>query len=697
MSVKSATRSSQSRLRVEPPREPAKIRNVVLVGHSGVGKTTLVEHLLAHCGAVPRAGNVADGTTISDSDPVEIAQQRSVFLSVCPLMHRGVLINLIDTPGFADFVGELRAGLRAADAVVFVVSAADDLDEATLALWEECAALGTPRIVAISRLDAPRADLDKTLVACREAFGGMDGNAVVPLFLPAEDGNSLIDLLNPSAADRGHQAERVELIEGIIAESEDETLLDRYLAGDELDPASLRSDLHTAVARGHFHPVIPVCGPADLGLAELRDLIESGLPTPDERPGPATTTTSGGIGPELTCNPDGPLAAEVVRTWVDSYLGRLSLVRVFSGTLVSGAALHVSGHGGEPRGHPDHDADFRSATVLTTTLEPVERIVAGDLCVVSRLDSAETGDTISALEQPLLIQPWTMPESLLPIAVRALTRNDEDALARSLARLSAADPGIRIERNSGTGQLVLWCLGEAHADVVLARLRAGGAQVETEPVRVALLATFTSAAQGHGRQVKQSGGHGQYGICDIEIEPLPRGSGVEFVDKVVGGAVPNNFIGSVEKGVRAQLAQGVVGSIPIVDVRVRLVDGKAHSVDSSDAAFQVAGALAVKDAASHGKVQLLEPIDSVEIVVTDDHIGAILSDLSGRRARVTGTEPVASSRPGNRSMIHAEVPAAELLRFAVTLRSITGGAGEFRRRPLRHEPAPEAVAANMLG
>jgi len=673
--------------------DPAQLRNIAVVGHSGVGKTTLIEHLLAAAGALPRAGSIADGTTISDSDPVEIEQQRSVFLSVCPTRWRDVVINLLDTPGFTDFVGELRAGLRGADAALFVVSAAEDIDQTTQALWEECAALGTPRAVVVNRLDAPRADVAHTVAACRQAFGGVDGNAVLPLYLPDVDNETLIDLLSDAGE---HAEQRAALIEAVIAESEDETLLESYLGGEELDPATLAADLHDAVGRGHFHPVIPVCAGTDLGLTELLDLIARGFPSPLERPLPQAWTPVGAPGPELRCDPSGPLAAEVIRTWVDPYLGRLSLARVFSGTLRNDTALHVSGHGGAERGHPDHDDDEKSANLLDAGLNPIDAAVAGQLCVVARLASAETGDALSEQGQPLSILPWQMPDAQLPIAVTAATRNDEDGLAKALTRLAAADPSLRIDRNADTGQLVLWCLGEAHRDVVLARLRAAAA-IELEPVRVPLLATFTVAAEGHGRLVKQSGGHGQYAICDLRVEPLPRGSGIEFVDKVVGGAVPSNYIGSVEKGARHQLEQGIQPGVPVTDVRIILHDGKAHSVDSSDAAFQTAGSLAVKDAASKGNVQVLEPIDTVAITVSDDQIGNILSDLSGRRARVTGTEPVESERPGSRSVVHAEIPQLELLRYAATLRSLTGGAGSFSRSYLRHDPAPAAVAAALIG
>jgi elongation factor G len=334
---------------------------------------------------------------------------------------------------------------------------------------------------------------------------------------------------------------------------------------------------------------------------------------------------------------------------------------------------------------------------LGSTLRPTERAIAGDICAVGRLGAAETGDTISAKSAPLLMAPWEMPEPLLPIAVQAATRADEDALAKALGRLTAGDPTVRIERHPVTGQLVLWCLGEAHAEVVLERLRATGAHVDTVPLRIALHETFTVEARGHGRLVKQSGGHGQYAVCDVIVTPLPRGSGVEFEEKVVGGAVPSQFIGSVEKGVRAQLAQGLDQEhVPVVDVRVTLVDGKAHSVDSSDAAFQTAGSLAVKDAAVNGKLTLLEPVAAVDITVPDAHVGAVLSDLSGRRGRVTGTEPDPSAMVGmERTIVHAEIPDAELIRYATSLRSITAGTGRFTRQFARYDLVPPNVAAAL--
>jgi elongation factor G len=694
--------------------QPGRVRNVVLVGHSGAGKTTLVEALLAATGTIGRAGEVTEGTTVSDSDPAAVRQQRSVSLACAPIMHDGIKVNLLDTPGYADFVGELRAGLRAADAALFVVSAVDGMDAATVALWEECASVGMPRAVAVTRLDHARADFDETVALCQRVFG----DNVLPLYLPMldDDGVSVVGLLGLITArvfdyTKGHpptvrepdaehlpaiEESRGELLEGIIAESEDETLMERYLGGEDIETSTIITDLEKAVANGSFYPVIPVCAVTGLGLDALLEVLTSAFPTPGEHALPAVVGLDGSPRDTINCDPNGPLVAEVVKTTIDSYVGRVSLIRVFSGTLKPDVAIHVAGHGMAERGHADHDGDERISHIyspLGATLREVPLCVAGDICAITKSTVAETGDTISAKAAPLLVAPWDMPEPLLPVAIVAKTRSDEDAMAKNLARLVAGDPTMRLERNPETHQLVLWCMGEAHADVVLDRLRAGGVELHTEPVRVSLRESFSGPAKGHGRHVKQSGGHGQYAVCDIDVEPLPRGAGFEFVDKVVGGSVPHNYIPSVEKGVRAQMEHGIVAGFPIVDLRVTLYDGKAHSVDSSDAAFQTAGALALKDAADKVQVSLLEPIDDIVIKVPDQFVGGVLSDLSTRRGRVLGTE--ADPDAAERSLVHAEVPATELVRYAVELRSMTSGTGTFSRTFVRHDPMPSNLADHV--
>jgi elongation factor G len=683
---------------------PEQVRNVALVGHSGAGKTLLIEALLAAHGMISRKGSIAEGTTVGDSDPSAVRQQRSVTLSLVPLLLNGIKVNLLDTPGYPDYIGELRAGVRAADAALFVVSAVDGIDATTTALWGECERLGTPRAVVITRVDHPRADYDGALAACQQAFG----DSVLPLYVPVRTGGETTGLLGlltgmvsdysagePRATTRdadpgersGSETARGQLIEGIIAESEDETLMDRYLGGEDIDADVLVADLETAVARGSFFPVLPTSAITGLGTAELMQILTRGFPSPVECGLPDVTDLAGAPAAALACDPAGPLAAEVVRTTIDPFLGRVCLTRVFSGTLREDTPVHVGGHGLTDRGHQDHDTDERLTHLyspLGANLRPVAHCVAGDICAVAKLGSAETGDTISGKDQPLLLATWEMPEPLMPVAVEADSRSDEDALARSLAKVAAGDPTLRVERNAETHQLVLWCMGEAHAEVVLDRLRDQGVKLHTIGVVTPLRETFAAPAAGHGRHVKQSGGHGQYAVCDIDVEPLARGGGFEFVDKTVGGVIPGTFISSVEKGVRAQMQKGLAAGFPVVDLRVTLVGGKAHSVDSSDAAFQAAGALALREAAAAGRIQLLEPVSSVSITVAEEHVGAVMSDLSARRGRLTGTV----SSGGELTEISAEVPDQELLKYAVELRALTAGTGRFRRRYLRHDPVP---------
>ena len=695
---------------------PDRIRNVVLVGHAAAGKTALAEALLVATGAITRAGRVEDGTTVTDHEEVEHRLGRSVSVTVASTTHEGVKINIVDTTGHADFVGEVRAGLRAADAALFVVSAVDGVDGSTRMLWEECAAVGMPRAVVVTHLDHHRGDFAETLAVCQRVFG--DG--VQPLYLPLLDEHEvpagLIGLLSQKVFDSssGTRTEReadtaqleaitdprAALIEGIIQESEDDTLLERWLEGEEVAFDTLVSDLETAVARGSFHPVLPVLSTTGLGIPELLEVVVRGFPSPLEHPLPTVTTPSGDPREPITCDPAGPLVAEVVKTTTDPYVGRLSLVRIFSGTLTPDATVHICGHfaqfAGADRGRADHDVDERVGAVsrpLGATLTPIPSGIAGDIVAVARLTKAETGDTLSDPSAPALMEPWVMPDPLLPTAVTARTSTDEDKLSSGLARLAAEDPTVRVEMNPDTRQLVLWSMGEAHLEVMLDRLRTRQSlDVDTEPVKVALRETLKAPATGHGRHVKQSGGHGQYAVCDIEVLPLPQGTGYEFVDKVVGGSVPRQFIPSVDKGVRAQMEKGVAAGYPMVDLRVTLVGGKAHSVDSSDAAFQTAGSLALKEAAAAAGVAMLEPIDAVAITVDDEYVGTVMGDLSSRRGRVTGTQSVGAGR----TEVSAEVPAIELTRYAIDLRSLAHGTGSFTRRYLQHSPMPQHQAEKVV-
>ncbi|MFG3052905.1 elongation factor G-like protein EF-G2 [Kitasatospora sp. NPDC048239] len=671
--------------------DPRHLRNVVLIGCSGVGKTTLAESLALAAGAVNRPGRIADGNTVSDHEDIEHQQQRSVQLSLLPLEWNGIKVNLLDPPGHPDFAADLRAALHTADGAVFVVSATEPITAPTRALWRQCAAESIPRAIAVAKLDVARSSFEDILTACHDAFG-LGPDTLRPLFLPVHQGDrptGTVDLLTGRGyGEAGQEVDagqapgagpaRESLVEAISGQ--DDTLMERYLAGETLDTDALEAGLRREVLACALHPALPTTD-SGIGAAELLDLITTAFPDPTERTRP---------GPD--CDPDAPLAAQVVRVTSDAYVGRVSLLRIYAGTLHPDTHIHLTG----PEHSGDHQEGDERVTGLTSPFgklqRPVPHALAGDLVSAAKLTSARSGDTVHEPGHPVKLDGWTLPEPLLPIAVEAHSKADDDKLSQALNRLTAEDPALRLEQNPDTHQLVLWCTGEAHAEVVLDRLRGRhGVHVDTVEPRVALRETFGTAAAGHGRLVKQSGGHGQYAICELEVEPLPAGSGFEFQEHVVGGAVPKHFIPSVEKGVRAQLAKGVSTGHPLVDVRVTLTDGKAHSVDSSDSAFQAAAALALRDAAEHAVIRLLEPVAAVSVLLPDDYLGAVLGDLSARRGRVLGTE---TGGPGL-TLLRAEVPELELARYPVDLRSLTHGTAEFSRAYLRHEPMPAALAARL--
>ena len=694
---------------------PDRIRNVALVGPAGSGKTTLMESLLHAAGASTRRGTINEGTTIGDSDPVAIRQKRSVGVAVASFAWKDTVVNLIDTPGYADFMGELRAGLRGADAALFVVSSVDGVDAATARLWDECEFVGLPRAIVVTNLDKERADFDETLAVCQRVFTG--GGGVLPLFLPlhGDDGvvAGFVDLLDEqlwdwssgtvavTPAEERHRElienERGSLIEGVVTESEDEDLMDRFIGGEHVDVDILTTDLEKAVARGHFHPVMGhAVTAANVGSELILDLIVRAFPSPTEHPMPTVSRIDGSPAEPITADPSGPLVAEIIKTTSDPYVGKVSIVRVFSGTLEGDAIVHVSGHFSPGTGHQDHDLDERIghlSAILGSQFTDVPAAMAGSIVAVSKLTKAETGDTLSSPDNPLLMSPWQMPEPLLPLAIKPRSAGDEDKLGTALSRVAAEDPTLRIDHPEETGQIILWTLGEAHADLVLDRIRTRyGVEVDSAPVRASMRETFAGPANGNGRLVKQSGGHGQYAVVDVLVEPLPAGTGFEFVDKIVGGAVPRNFIPSVEKGVRHQMTLGVAAGYPVVDIRVTLLDGKFHTVDSSDMAFQTAGAMALKDAAAKSTINLLEPVVTLTVIAPDEHVGAVIADMSTRRGMIKGT----TSLPGGRSQVEAEVPEAEISRYAIDIRSITHGTGEFMREPAGFGAVPAAIAKRLM-
>ncbi len=680
---------------------PDDVRNVVLIGTAGSGKTSLFENLLR--ARVP-------GYRGEKDDPERLSQ-----LYLASLVQGDVQVNLLDAPGHPDFVGELRAGIRAADAAIFVISAADGVDPAAQALWEECAEANLPRIIALAKMDAAHADFDTVLAELQGALG----EGVLPTHIPVGSGtglNGTVGVLSRrfrdyaggstptlTEGDDSHAA-LIEpyvgpLMEGLIQEADDAELMESYLEGNDPGRDYLLDDLMKASAGANLYPVVPVVATSGVGTEELLSLIEHGFPTPSLHPNPTMVKLNGDeVGP-APCDPSAPLVAQVIRTTTDPFAGRLSMVRIFSGTLAADSTVHVSGHksffgGDETAAATDHDGDERVGQIqvaIGSELVGKPKAIAGEIVMLPKLATAETGDTLSSKDNVVVIPNWRTPEALLPLAIKAATRNDEDKLASALQRLAVEDATVRLARGA-SDQLVLWTTGQAHADLLLGRLKDRyGVNVAQEDVKIALKETFVAPASAQGRHVKQSGGHGQYAVVQIEVAPLERGAGFAFVDKVVGGAVPRQFIPSVEKGAKAQLEKGLVAGYPMVDVQVTLVDGKAHSVDSSDMAFQMAASAALKEAAAKpGTTALLEPLDLVEVTVGEDYMGAVMTDLTGRRGQLQGTDQV-----GRKIVIKALVPQLELARYAIDLRGLAHGSGTFTREFSHYELLPSNLVASL--
>lgn len=701
-----------------------RLRNVVLVGHTGAGKTMLAEAVLARTGTIPRLGRVEDGTTVTDHLPVEHRLHHSVRLAVAEATVADdalvpgtaaapVRLTLLDTPGHPEFVGGLRAGLQAADAALFVVSAVDGVSAPTRMLWEECAAVSMPRAVVVTHLDSPGADFDAIVDICERLFGAGVQPLTLPLLADDDTPAGILGLLTRTVftdtdtgtgatattrpAELAHReavsGRRTALVEALVAESEDESLLDRYLAGEDLAGAALVPDLVGAVARGAIQPVLACVPTTGVGVAQVIELVVRGFPAPARREPPPVTWPDGEPRAPITGEADGPLVAEVVRTSADDDQGRVSVVRVFSGTLLPGQLVHGSGHQGT--------ADRRERVgdlhrVQGAGRRGVPRAVAGEVVAVTGLEHTETADTLSDPDEPAVLEPWVVPEPSLPVGVSPRSPDQRARLVEALDGLRAEDPSARVVVDAETGQLVLWTIGEAHREVLLDRLRTRwGVPVTTTPVLVAVRETFTAAATGAGRAVHRCGGDREVVVVELQVAPLPPGAGVQVVAAGDDATVPAQHLAAVEHAARARLAQGLRAGYPVVDVQVLVRNGRSHPVDPADGSFQAtlaaATALALQDAAATAGITLLEPVDRVRTEVDDEYLGAVLADLSARRARVTGT----SAADGSRTTVVAEVPAFELAGYAVDLRGLGHGTAVLTRSYAHHAPAPPQVAARL--
>jgi elongation factor G len=676
---------------------PAKIRNVALVGHGGSGKTTLVEALLAGSGAIARAGRTGEGTSTTDFEPEEVKRGISISLATAPVERDGHKINLLDTPGYADFIGEVVAALSAADLAVLVVSAVEGVEVQTEAVWRIADDMGLPRMIFVSKLDRERSSYERTLEQLRETFGA----GIAPLELPIgeeagfrgvadllsdtaifyEDGGSSTGPIPDEMGQLEHQVHD-NLVEGIVVADDD--LMERYLEGEVPSPKELGDTLAKGVAAAAVFPV--VCGSAlkGVGVDRLASLICEIGPSPLDRP--PVRVSAGGGKQEVRPDPEGQPLARIFKTVADPYVGKISMMKVVSGTVRPDAVLT------NPRTH----ADERLHSLFTMRGKeqvPVPEGVSGDIVAVAKLSDAATGDTLAPKGTPVVVQGPPPMSPVLSIAIQPKSKGDEDKLMTALHRLQDEDPALVVTRNDETHQTVLSGMGETHLSVAAEKLqRKFGVEVLTEDVKVPYRETITRPAEAEGKYKKQTGGHGQFGVANLRIAPLERGAGFEFIDKIVGGAIPRQFIPAVEKGIVEAMAQGGVYGFPVVDVQVTCYDGKYHSVDSSEMSFKMAGALGFRAALEQAGPVILEPISELEVTVPPAYQGDVLGDLNSRRGRVQGTE----SANNQEQVVIALVPTSEVQRYAIDLRSITGGRGRFSLRHHHYDVLPQHLAERLV-
>ena len=639
-----------------------QIRNVVLLAHSGAGKTSLAEAMLHATQAINRPGRVEDGNTASDFEPEEHRRQTSLQLAVLPCVWKGVKINVIDTPGYADFLGETVSALRAADAAVIVLSAPSGVEVGAEIAWQRVRDLGIPTIVFVNKMDREHADYEATMAQVRSQFG----SRCAPINLPigAESSFSGVASCVAGNAPDGMEdaiATAKDQLGEAVAETDDDLTM-KFLDEGSLSDEEIAQGLSNGVRTGQTVPVLAGSSVTELGIGELMDAIVSYIPSPADSP--AVTATKGGADVELTADANGPLAAFIFKTTADPFVGKLSFFRVMSGTLSANSEAFDSGSG-------DTERIGQVFVPLGKKQESVPSLAAGDIGSVSKLAHAVTGDTLTSKADPVILPRVEYPEPVYHIAVHPKSKADLEKLSSSLARLTEEDPSLVLHRDQATAELVIAGQGNTHVEVMAERAkRKFGVELELAPPRVAYRETISRTTKVEYKHKKQTGGHGQYGHVLLRLEPRGRGEGFEFASEVVGGNVPREYIPAVEKGIHKTMDEGALAGFPIVDVRVVLTDGSSHSVDSSGQSFEIAGSMAMKKGVVEASPTLLEPVMRMAIVTPEQFAGAVVSDLNTRRAHISGMTPV-----GGVAHIEAEVPQSEAQQYSTHLRALTQGRG----------------------
>lgn len=673
-----------------------QLRNVGLFSHGGAGKTSLAEAMLFNAGVINRLGKVEEGSTVSDYEPEEAKRGISIQLSLLPFEWRGNKVNVIDAPGYADFVGETRQAVRVADGAIILFDAVSGVEVGSELVWRYADEYMLPRLVFVNRIDRDNADFFRTLNQIRERLG----QKVIAIQIPIgtqDKFQGVVDLVEMKAylGAKGEEAAipaevagdaesyREKLVEAVA--EQDDALIEKYLEGEEITNEEIKTGLRNATIAGKIAPALVGTGTANKGITRLMDAIVDYLPSPADRGEVKATLAQTGQEELLKPAESSPLAALVFKTTADPFVGKLTYFRVYSGSISSDSHVWNANKGREERIGTLY-------VVRGKTQEPAQTLTAGDIGAVAKLQETGTGDTLTQKDHQVVLESMTFPKPSFSVSVQPKTKADLDKLSNALTRLVEEDPTITVYKDPDTGETVMSGMGESHVDVAVEKMRRKfGVDVVTGVPRVPYKETITTSTNAEYKHKKQTGGHGQYGHVFLEVEPKPRGEGFEFAERVVGGVVPRQYIPAVEKGVRESIGEGVLAGYPVVDVKVTLYDGSFHPVDSSEMAFKLAASQAFKKALSQAQPVLLEPIMNVSITVPDQYMGDVMGDLNTKRARVLGMEP----QDGN-SVIHAQAPLAEMLRYATDLRSITQGRGMYSMDFSHYEEVPAHVAQTVI-
>lgn len=660
--------------------ETKSIRNVVVVSHGNAGKTTLAEAILFKKKLIQRMGRVEDGNTVSDYQPEEKGRKFSISLSLIPFEHKGYKVNFIDTPGYADFVADVLSGIRAAENGILLINASSGIEIQTKKYWKFLENEGKPRAIFINKIDIEGVDILKVIEQLKASFG----NKVIPLTLPKYENGKLTGVEKVIDSEISElQTYKHEVFE--IAAESDDSLLEKYLSGEELSKEEVISGLKNALLKKEFFPVFVGSATNLIGIEELLDFIVDYMPSPEEFGIITGENPNTHEQENRKISKSENLCAFVFKTISDPYVGKLSFTKVYSGILKSNSNVYNS----------TKDTVEKTSQILYLlggNQEPVDEVIAGDICVITKLTVTQTNDTLCDKDSPIVLLKINFPEPMLTKAMRPKTKTDEDRMSVGLTKVTEEDPTLKVSKNTETKEQLISGVGETHLSVIMEKLKERyGVNIELTVPKIPYRETITTKVKVEGKYKKQTGGHGQYGHCFLEVEPLERGKEYSFESKIFGGAIPKQYIPAVEKGVKEAMESGILAGYPITDVGITVVDGSYHPVDSSELAFKVAGSMALKKAMEQGNAIILEPVEKLTVIVDEQYMGDVIGDLNSKRGKVIGMK----SEKG-KQIIEALVPLAEVLNYANDLNSITQGTGEFKMEHSHYEPVPPKIAEKII-